>query len=118
MLDELPQADRILVAQLHGEARRRAASCEPDEDEHAAAVTELRKLAAGRGDLLAHVAGVLLGFAEGRLDEPLARRAASLCRDAGADAEAIGQWIEEGRRRAASAGQPPFSAARRARPGR
>ena len=32
-----------------------------------------------------------------------------LCRKAGADPEAIPAWIEEGRRRAANARQPPFS---------
>ena len=31
-----------------------------------------------------------------------------LCRKAGADPEAIPAWIEEGRRRAANARQPPF----------
>jgi len=43
----------------------------------------LRELAAGRADLLAQVAGLAEGFAEGELDEPLARQAAALCRKAG-----------------------------------
>ena len=76
---------------------------------------ELRDLAAGRADLLAEVAGVIEGFSEGELDEPLARQAAGLCRDAGADPAAIPAWIEVGRERRRSAGRPPFSAAR-ARP--
>jgi hypothetical protein len=120
MLDDRPQADRILIAQLHGAARHHARWRELTEDEHAAAVAEPRELAAGRADLLAHVAGILLGFGEGQLDEPFAKQAASLCRDAGADADAIGEWIEEGRRRAAVAGIAPFSrsAAKRPRPGR
>ena len=59
----------------------------------------LRELAAGRSDLLAYVAGILEGSSEGQLNEPLARRAASLCRAAGADPEAIPAWIEEGLRR-------------------
>jgi hypothetical protein len=42
-----------------------------------------------RADLLAHVAGVLEGFSEGQLDEPLARQAAGLCRAAGADPDSI-----------------------------
>jgi len=69
----------------------------------------LRELAAGRADLLAEVAGILEGASKGELDEPLTRQAAMLCRKAGADAEAIPAWIDEGRRRAAAARQPPFS---------
>ena len=53
--------DRILVAQLTGEAQHRAKWRELTADEEAAAVTELRELAAGRADLLAEVAGVLEG---------------------------------------------------------
>ena len=69
----------------------------------------LRDLAAGRADLLAEVAGILEGAHEGKLDEPIARQAAALCRKAGADLEAIPAWIAEGRRRRAAARQPPFS---------
>jgi hypothetical protein len=109
MVDDRPQADRLLVAQLTGEARHRARWRELSADEEAAAVAELRALAAGRADLLAEVAGIFEGASEGRLDEPLARCAADLCRKAGADAGAIPAWVEEGRRRAARAGLPPFS---------
>jgi hypothetical protein len=109
VIDKRPQADRLLVAELHGEARRRAQWRELDGDEEATALAELRTLAGGRADLLAEVAGILEGTSEGRLDEPIARQAAALCRKAGADPEAIPGWIEEGRRRAASARQPPFS---------
>ena len=63
----------------------------------------LRELAGGRADLLAEVAGVLEGTSEGKLNEPLKRQAAMLCRKAGADPEAIPAWIEEGRGRAAAA---------------
>jgi hypothetical protein len=70
---------------------------------------ELRHLDAGRADLLAEVAGIFEGASEGRHDEPLARCAASLCRKARADPEAIPAWVEEGRRRTARARQPPFS---------
>jgi len=69
-------------------------------------VAALRKLAAGRADLLAEVAGILEGFAGGEPDELLARQAARLCRDAGADPEAIQAWIEEGRRRRANSRRP------------
>ena len=107
MIDKRPGADRILVAQLTGEARHRARWRELTGDEEAAAVATLRELAAGRADLLAEVAGIFEGTSEGELDEPLARQAARLCRDAGADLEAIPAWIEEGRRRAMIARLPP-----------
>jgi len=101
-------ADRILVAQLTGEARHRARWRPLTGEEEAAALAELRALAAGRADLLAQVAGLFEGTSEGEPDEPLARSAARLCRMAGADADAIPGWIE-GRRRSASARRPPFS---------
>jgi hypothetical protein len=117
MLDDRPQADRILVARLTGEARHHARWRDLTEAERAAAVGELRELAAGRADLLAEVAGIFEGTSEGELDEVFARSAARLCRLAGADLEAIPAWIEEGRRRRASARLPPFSAPERRRPG-
>ena len=104
-----PEADRILVAQLTGEARHHARWRQLTEEEEAVALAALRTLAAGRADLLAEVAGLFEGTSEGELDEPLARSAARLCRQAGADADAIPAWIEEGRRRAANARRPPFS---------
>jgi hypothetical protein len=99
-------ADRILVAQLTGEARHRARWRPLTGDEEAAALAELRALAGGRADLLAQVAGIFEGTSEG---EPLARSAARLCRMAEADPGAIPGWIEEGRRRSANARHPPFS---------
>ena len=66
------------------------------ETEEAAAVAELRELTAGRGDLLAKVAGVLNGTADGEPDEPPKQQAAQLCRKAGADPEAIPAWIKTG----------------------
>src|SRR5690348_11105166 len=85
MGDQRPrsEADRILVAQLTGEARHRARWRPLTEEEEAAALAELRALAGGRGDLLAEVAGIFEGTSEGELDEPLARSAARLCRKAG-----------------------------------
>ena len=109
MPDDRPHADRILVAQLTGEARHRAKWCGLTGDEEAAAVAELQALAGGRADLLAEVAGIFEGASEGELGEPLARSAARLCRLAGADPEAIPAWIEEGRRRRSAARMPPFS---------
>ena len=109
MIDKRSGADRILIAEIWGEARRRAQWRQLTEDEETAAVAALRELAGGRADLLAEVTGVLEGTSEGELDEPLARQAAWLCRQAGADESAIPAWIEEGRRRAAAARMPPFS---------
>ena len=98
------------MAEIWGEARNRARWRELSSDEEAAAVAALAQLAAGRADLLAEVAGILEGAADGELDEPLARQAARLCRQAGADPEAIPRWIEVGRERAAQARRPLFSA--------
>ena len=109
MIDRRPEADRLLAAGIYGEARHRAQWRELGSDEEDAAVTALGELAGGRADLLAEVAGILEGTSEGELDEPLARQAAALCRKAGADLEAVPAWVEEGRRRAAAARQPPFS---------
>ena len=100
----------MLVAEIFGEARHHARWRDLADDEQAVAVTELRELAGGRIDLLAEVAGILEGASEGELDEPWARHAAQLCRDAGADPAMIPGWIEEGRRRRANASLPPFSA--------
>jgi hypothetical protein len=82
-----------------------------------AAVRELREIAAGRADLLAEVAGIFEGTSEGELDEPLARQAAQLCRDDGADP---GRDPGLGRGRAPPPGlsKPPgISAPRRGSPG-
>jgi hypothetical protein len=109
MIDKRSQADRVLVAELYGEARHHAKWRDLTAAEEATAVAGLRELAGGRGDLLAEVAGILEGAREGELDEPLARQAAMLCRHAGADPEAMPGWITEGRRRRAVANKPPFS---------
>jgi hypothetical protein len=84
---------RRLVAQLGHRAWRW-----PTPDETATWVAELQQIAPGRADLLAEAAGVMLGAAEGTVDEPRACAAAELCRTAGADPALIPQWTEEGRR--------------------
>jgi hypothetical protein len=104
-----PDRDRVLVAQLTGEARHHAKWRPLTDDEEAVAVAALRELAAGRGDLLAEVAGILEGASEGQLGEPIARQAAHLCRLAGADEALIPQWTAEGKRRAAGARMRPDS---------
>ena len=112
VIDKRPQPDRLLVAEIYGEARHRARWRDLTSAEECAAAAELRTLAGGRADLLAEVAGIFEGAREGELDEPLARQAAGLCRKAGADEEAIPAWIAEGRRRRAAADQPPSSGRR------
>jgi len=104
-----PEADRLLVAQLTGEARHHAKWRPLTGEEEAAALAGLREITGGRADLLAEVAGIFEGTSEGEPDEPLARSAARLCRMAGADADAIPAWVDEGRRRSANARRPPFS---------
>jgi hypothetical protein len=108
MVDNSSQADRILGARLMGTAKRLGRR-ELPADEYAAAVAELRELAAGRGDLLAETAGLLEGFGVGEPTGPMDHLAAQLCRDAGADPEAIAGWAAEGRRRRNEARRPPFS---------
>lgn len=117
MIDRRPQADRILGARLMGSAKRLGRR-ELPAAEYAAAVAELLELAAGRADLLAETAGLLEGFGEGEPTGPMNRLAVQLCRDAGADPEAIAGWAEEGRRRRAAANMPPFSGGVRGGPER
>jgi hypothetical protein len=98
MLESRPQADRILVARLSGAAGRLSRWGALDDEQADAGAAELRELAGGRGDLLAEVAGLWLGTAENKGPEYAAKGEAitRLCRAAGADLEAIGEWTEEG----------------------
>lgn len=111
-----PDADRMTVAELTGAAQRHAQWRELTEAETADAVAELQEIAGDRADLLAEVAGLLLGAREGALDEPKAKAAAALCIKAGADVDQVPQWVEEGRRRAAVARMMPHSGMPRRRP--
>lgn len=104
-----PEADQQTVARLTGAAGRHAPGREPTAAETAAAVEELREIAGERGDLLAEVAGLLIGFYRQTNQERKAEAAARYCIAAGADPELIPQWIEEGQSRAAFARQPPHA---------
>jgi hypothetical protein len=106
-----PDRDHLLVARLGGIAQRHARWGTANETQKATGAAELREVADGRGDLLAEVAGISLGAAERKGEEYQAQAQAveELCRLAGADESLIQQWAEEGRRRAAAAGKPPFS---------
>jgi hypothetical protein len=81
----------------------------PTGAETAAAVAELREIAAGRGDLLAEVAGLLTGYFRGTAEEMRAGTAARFCRAAGADTALIARWTAEGERRAAVAHAVPYA---------
>ena len=102
----LPEADELTVARLTGAAGRHAPFREPTAAETSPAVEELRDIAGVRGDLLAEVAGLLIGFYRETRQERKAQAAARYCIAAGADPELIPRWIEEGRSRAAVARQP------------
>jgi hypothetical protein len=69
-----PDEDRMIVAGLMGEAPHHARWELPGEEITEAAVADLRKIAGGRTDLLAEVAGIFLGTSEGELHEPRAQR--------------------------------------------
>ena len=97
-----PDADRLLIARLDGIATRHARWGALTEDE-AAAVAELREVAGGRGDLLAEVAGLLIGYYRRTAEELKARAAAYYCIAAGAGLDLIPRWIETGCSRAAAA---------------
>jgi hypothetical protein len=101
-----PEADELMVARLTGAAGRHAPFREPTAAETATAVAELREIAGDRGDLLAEVAGLLIGFYRETQQERKAQAAARYCIAAGADPDLIQGWIEEGQTRAAVARQP------------
>jgi hypothetical protein len=117
----VPDSARLIMASLSGAAERHVNRHEPDERETADAVAEFAKIIGDRNDgpaLLAEVAGLALGTAEGQGEEyrTKARAVADLCRRAGADEKLIPGWTQEGRRRA-NVSRPPSGAPRRIRPG-
>jgi hypothetical protein len=97
------ERDQLMVPRLTGAAWRHAPGREPTGAETAVAVGELREISGGRGDLLAEVAGLLIGYYRRSAEEPRARAAAYYCMAAGAELELIPRWIEVGCARAAAA---------------
>ncbi|MQA88127.1 MAG: hypothetical protein GEV03_26785 [Streptosporangiales bacterium] len=91
-----PDPDGITKARLDGSARRLVTSDVSKED----AVAELAALACGRVDLLAEVAGILLGAHQVDGTPWQAPQAAELLIAAGADTTAIDHWKQIGRERA------------------
>jgi hypothetical protein len=100
-------ADQILSAKISAVCRRHCARGRIEDQDQALA--ELRAFA--RPDLLAQHAGLALGRAQdsARAQVPGYLAEAELCRAAGADETAIGQWIETGRQRADQARQHPYT---------
>jgi hypothetical protein len=101
------EVDQLTVARLTGTAWGSAPQRQPTAAETAAVVRELREIAAGRGDLLAEVAGLLIGYYRRTAEERKARAAAYYCMTAGAGLELIPRWIEVGASRAAAARRIP-----------
>jgi hypothetical protein len=101
-----PEADRLAVLAVIGEAHRGVRRPGLTTEDEAALVAFLRAQAGERADLLAEAAGLLAGVAEGGPDEALGRRAAQLCARAGADPDAIPAWAAEARRRRAGRRKP------------
>jgi hypothetical protein len=97
------ERDQLTVARLTGAAWRHASGWEPAGAPAAGAARELREIAGGRGDLLAEVAGLLIGYYRRTAEEPKARAAAYYCIAAGAGLDLIPRWIETGCARAAAA---------------
>lgn len=96
-----PDPDRFRLARINGAAGHYAHHlCELTSEQEGEALASITAAAAGRTDLLAHAAGILLGFHEGTPGEARARLTASLMIKAGADQDQIPRWTEEGRRRA------------------
>jgi hypothetical protein len=97
------ERDQLTVARLTGAAWRHASGWEPTGAQADVAVRELREIADGRGDLLAEVAGLLIGYYRRTAEELKARAAAYYCIAAGAGLDLIPRWIETGCSRAAAA---------------
>jgi hypothetical protein len=102
-------AERLLTARITGTAMRYARGRPLAEAEEAEAVASITEIAAGRTDLLAQVAGLVIGFSEGAPDEPRQQQAAQLLIEAGADRGLIPGWIKEGRRRSEAARSIPYT---------
>ncbi|MBO2463997.1 hypothetical protein [Actinomadura violacea] len=122
--------DRLLTANLFAAATRLAGWKRPEEKAWKAAVAELERIATVRerrqpsavheppatlrADLLAEVAGILIGAAPDSYPEQNLI-AADLLREAGAPEDIIQRWIPVGRERREGGGAP-FSKAAPARP--
>ncbi|WP_242892365.1 hypothetical protein [Actinomadura litoris] len=112
------ESDRLIVAHLEGAATRHAGWRNPEGPAREAALQELRTIATVaspgrrgsphqpaaelRADLLAEVAGILLGFAAVDSHPEQKVIAATLLIEAGADAVEVARWEQVGLERAAA----------------
>jgi hypothetical protein len=94
-----PDPDGVTTAQVAGTVGRYVSRKPLDVD---AAITELREIANGRGDLLAERAGITLGFYARENRDEWRRKAlqAALLIAAGADLTRLTEWIAVGQQRA------------------
>ena len=101
------QDDGTILAWITGITRRYTARGSLTDESRAAAVDELRHLAGDRPDLLAEVAGLSLGLADGgaSIVPRQYELQAELCVLAGADSELIERWRPVGAARAFAARQ-------------
>jgi hypothetical protein len=92
--------DQLLTAQLQAMAERLARDGGRIDD----AVAELRRMAAGRADLLAEAAGISGGYWTARVgfEMGFAPIGAGLLILAGADRDRLQQWVDIGRDRAST----------------
>jgi hypothetical protein len=98
-----PDPDRIIIAGLYGTALRRGGWHKPTGIHRNAAIEEIRDVAAGRTDLLAEAAGVMLGtHPAGDVQHARYRIAADLILEAADLTEGhpdVQHWIAVGERR-------------------
>jgi hypothetical protein len=112
-MPEAEPSERTVIAWVFGTVRNHVHPNPAEDSPRDVALAAVAGLVRGRDDgpaILAEVAGIMTGTAEFDSGRAQAERAAELLEAAGADQEAIPRWIEEGRRRAARAVQPPFGA--------
>jgi hypothetical protein len=102
----LHHPDRLLLSALHGTAWRRAS----ERASIAEAVVELRKLAAGRNDLLAESAGITAGAwsadPAGHVGTELLTAGLLIYAGSPLDYPALARWVEIGRQRRLSHRRP------------
>ena len=115
-MDQPDQATRILVSSLHGTINHLVRLNPAQDAPFDEAVAAVQDLVGGRGDgseLLAHVAGIIIGAAQWPETLDRAARAARVLVAAGADEFLIDGWACIGAERVAARQPPPFSRPRR-----
>jgi hypothetical protein len=96
------ERDRLVIAEIAGVTARHVPLSGAYPHGEAAAVADVQAVARGRADLLARFAGTYLGLSAVQLVDQLAAQMvaqASLAARAGADMDAVGEWISVGVKR-------------------